>query len=85
MRVERNSFGGGDVQKVMLPVSKEELLNALAQLSEQELETLIKELEKTVAKRIVKKIDWLADNFEVMNPQPLKAQFQGMYKLIVGD
>lgn len=30
-------------------------------------------------------MDWLSQNFEVINPQPLKGKFQGMYKLVIGD
>jgi mRNA interferase RelE/StbE len=35
--------------------------------------------------RIINKIDWLAENFEQVIPQPLTADFTGCYKLRVGD
>ena len=42
-------------------------------------------LDKPVAQRILKKIDWLSDNFEKVIPEPLIAQFKGTYKLRIGD
>jgi mRNA interferase RelE/StbE len=42
-------------------------------------------LTKTIAQRILTKIRWLADNFEVLTPEPLTAQWEGVYKLRVGD
>jgi len=45
----------------------------------------ISKLDSSVAERVLKKINWLAENCEVINPQPLKGKFQGMFKLVVGD
>lgn len=45
----------------------------------------ISKLDKVIAERVIKKVDWLSQNFEVITPQPLKGRFQGMYKLVVGD
>ena len=51
-------------------------------------ENAIKDLEKidkTIIKRILKKISWLSDNFEMVTPEPLTGNFKGTYKLRVGD
>ena len=45
----------------------------------------ISKLDKTVAERIIRKIDWLSQNYGIINPLPLKGQFQGLFKLVVGD
>ena len=37
-------------------------------------------LDKPVAHRILKKIDWLSKNFEKIVPEPLAGQFKGTYK-----
>ena len=50
----------------------------------QALEDIAK-LDKAVAERVIKKIDWLSLNLDVVNPQPLKGRFRGMYKLVMGD
>jgi mRNA interferase RelE/StbE len=42
-------------------------------------------LDKQIAQRILKKIRWLAENLETLTPEPLTGQFQGVYKLRVGD
>ena len=42
-------------------------------------------LPKKVAQRILKKLKWLASNFDSIIPEPLKGQFEGMYKLRIGD
>ena len=42
-------------------------------------------LDKAVSGRVIKKIEWLAANFDAIIPQPLKGKFQGIYKLTVGD
>ena len=42
-------------------------------------------LERTLAQRALGKIRWLAENFESLTPEPLTAQWSGMYKLRVGD
>jgi len=45
----------------------------------------LKKLDKQVAQRILKKIDWLSDNFERVIPEPLVGQFKGTFKLRIGD
>ena len=42
-------------------------------------------LDKSVAKRIVRRLRWLADNLDDLSPQPLKGGFSGLYKLREGD
>lgn len=50
-----------------------------------EAEADLARLNKTVAQRILKKIRWLAENFEMITPEPLTGEFKGLYKLRVGD
>lgn len=45
----------------------------------------ISRLDRVVSERVVKKVDWLSQNIELINPQALKGKFQGMFKLVVGD
>ncbi|MCA9917618.1 MAG: type II toxin-antitoxin system RelE/ParE family toxin [Anaerolineales bacterium] len=42
-------------------------------------------LDKQIAQRILKKIRWLVENVGTITPEPLTGQFQGVYKLRVGD
>ena len=42
-------------------------------------------LDTPIAKRILKKISWLSDNFEHITPEPLSRQFKGTFKLRIGD
>ena len=48
-------------------------------------ETDLARLDKPVAQRVLKKLRWLAENFEVITPEPLTGQWQGIFKLRVGD
>ncbi|NJR38455.1 MAG: type II toxin-antitoxin system RelE/ParE family toxin [Leptolyngbyaceae cyanobacterium CSU_1_4] len=45
----------------------------------------LKKVSATHRKRIIAKINWLAENFEQITPQPLTADFSGFYKLRIGD
>ncbi|MGD1907690.1 MAG: type II toxin-antitoxin system RelE/ParE family toxin [Leptolyngbyaceae cyanobacterium] len=45
----------------------------------------LKRFNPNIRKRIVTKIDWLAENFENVQPLPLSANLAGFYKLRVGD
>ena len=45
----------------------------------------LEKLAQSVRKRIVKKIIWLSENFEQINPQSLSADLSGFFKLRVGD
>lgn len=42
-------------------------------------------LTEAVRDRIVKKINWLAENFDQITPQPLTGNLASLYKLKVGD
>lgn len=42
-------------------------------------------LDKSVAQRVLKKIRWLAENFETITPETLAGPWQGVFKLRVGD
>lgn len=48
-------------------------------------ETDLARLDKPVAQRVLNKLRWLAENFEAITPEALTAQWQGMFKLRVGD
>jgi mRNA interferase RelE/StbE len=45
----------------------------------------LKNVTLAVRERVVKKINWLAENFDRINPQPLTADLSGLFKLRVGD
>jgi mRNA interferase RelE/StbE len=45
----------------------------------------LKRLDRPVRLRILRKIEWLAENLEDLSPNALTGQWQGMYKLRVGD
>jgi mRNA interferase RelE/StbE len=45
----------------------------------------LEKLTRAVRERIVKKIIWLSENFEQVNPQSLTADLSGFFKLRVGD
>jgi mRNA interferase RelE/StbE len=42
-------------------------------------------LDKAVRDRIIKKINWLANNFDQIPPQALTGDLAGFFKLRVGD
>ena len=42
-------------------------------------------LDSSVVDRILKKLDWLKENFELITPVPLKGELKGLFKLRVGD
>jgi mRNA interferase RelE/StbE len=42
-------------------------------------------LDKPIANRIVRKLQWLAQNFESVNPESLRGELAGLYKLREGD
>jgi mRNA interferase RelE/StbE len=43
------------------------------------------ELDRVVADRLLKKLRWLAENFDSVTPEPLAGAFSGLFKLRVGD
>jgi mRNA interferase RelE/StbE len=42
-------------------------------------------LDQSVAERILKKLKWLAENFESVKPEPLHQRLRGKYKLRMGN
>jgi mRNA interferase RelE/StbE len=52
---------------------------------EPEAFTDLERLTKSVQKRVVKKINWLAENFDRIKPQSLTADLSGFFKLRIGD
>ena len=42
-------------------------------------------LDREVARRILRKLDWYVRNTDSVTPEPLSGEFKGMYKLRVGD
>ena len=52
-----------------------------SELADKDLENL----DTPVKKKVIEKIDWLAENFENVTPVPLKGEFRDFYKLRVGD
>ena len=42
-------------------------------------------LDKPVEERLLKKINWLSNNFERVTPEPLSGEFKGTFKLRIGD
>lgn len=45
----------------------------------------LEKLTQVVSNRIVNKINWLSENFDMITPEPLTADLVGFYKLRVGD
>ena len=42
-------------------------------------------LDKPVARRILSKLRWLAENLDAVTPTPLTGQWKGVFKLRIGD
>ena len=42
-------------------------------------------LSKPIAQRVLSKIRWLAEHFESLTPEPLRGQWNDIFKLRVGD
>jgi len=45
----------------------------------------LKRLDRFIRLRILRKIEWLAENLESLSPKALTGQWRGIYKLRVGD
>ncbi len=45
----------------------------------------LQRLHPAVARRILRKLEWLRSNFEFITPEPLTGEFKGFLKLRVGD
>jgi len=43
------------------------------------------ELDKPIAQRILRKVDWFSRNFERLALEPLSGEFKGTFKLRVGE
>lgn len=59
----------------------------MSYIIEYEPEALVdlEKLTQAVRERVVKKINWLAENFAQVNPQSFTADLSGFFKLRVGD
>lgn len=45
----------------------------------------LKFIDSVVVDRVLKKLDWLKENFEILTPKSLKGDYKGLFKLRVGD
>lgn len=45
----------------------------------------IENVDKLIVRRILKRISWLASNFERVAAEPLAGEFKGTFKLRIGD
>ena len=50
-----------------------------------EAEDDFKKLDRDIRARIYKRLEWLAENFEEVEPLPLTGLWQGFFKLRIGD
>jgi mRNA interferase RelE/StbE len=48
-------------------------------------EKQLEQIDKPIARRLVKRLYWLAANFENARPEPLSGDLAGLYKFRVGD
>ena len=42
-------------------------------------------LDKPLARRIVERVNWLAENLDYIRPEALRGNLEGFYKLRIGD
>ena len=47
-------------------------------------ESLLK-IDKQIARRIIRKIEWLGENFDLIKPVSLKGELSEFYKMRIGD
>jgi len=45
----------------------------------------LEKLDKAVAQRILRRVDWFSSNFEKLALEPLSGEFKGAFKLRIGD
>ena len=45
----------------------------------------LQNLDASIAKRIVDRINWLSNNLDATRPYPLKGELRGLYKIRVGS
>ena len=50
-----------------------------------EAEDDLARLPKALAQRVLNRLRWLAENFDVITPEPLTGPWRGVFKLRVGD
>jgi len=50
-----------------------------------EAEADLARLGSFAAQRVLKKLRWLAENLDIMIPEPLTGPWQGVFKLRIGD
>jgi mRNA interferase RelE/StbE len=50
-----------------------------------EAEDDLARLPKALAQRVLNRLRWLAENFDVITPEPLTGLWRGVFKLRVGD
>ena len=50
-----------------------------------EAATDLAHLDTPIAERVLKKLRWLAENFDVIKPEALTGQWEGVFKLRVSD
>ena len=43
------------------------------------------QLDKVVAERILRKLRWLSENFDILTPETLSGEWKGLFKLRVGS
>jgi len=48
-------------------------------------ESDVARLERPLAERLFKKLRWFAENFDAVKPEALTGEWQGVFKLRVGD
>ena len=48
-------------------------------------ESDLDKLDKTARKRIIAKVEWIAEHFDDVVPLPLHGPLRGLFKLAVGD
>jgi len=51
----------------------------------QEAVDRLRHLDKAVAQRILRRLKWLAENFDTLTPEALTAELKGLFKLRVGS
>jgi mRNA interferase RelE/StbE len=50
-----------------------------------EAESDLESLDAGIRRRVLEKIEWLSQNFDLITPLPLGATWRGFFKLRVGD
>jgi len=50
-----------------------------------EAEKDLARLDRAIRRRIINKLDWLLENFDIVIPEALTGEFRDFYKLRIGD